>query len=147
MIEQVKFAYSPLSKYFQKQTEMIEEQGKKQIDAITNQNKRLEALNNKYDHKSIYKEILDKIVKEQFDRIKEITFKIDHDDLIYYFKNDPVKKNVNDFDNGIESLKIIQSGEMKLEDVKELQNIFKSNLNKISKGRQIKSATKSILKY
>ena len=58
-----------------------------------------------------------------------------------------LKKNVNDFDNGIESLKIIQSGEMKLEDVKELQNIFKSNLNKISKGRQIKSATKSILKY
>ena len=29
----------------------------------------------------------------------------------------------------------IQSGEMKLEDAKELQNIFNSNLNKISKGK------------
>ena len=29
----------------------------------------------------------------------------------------------------------LQSGEMKLEDVKELQNIFNSNLNKISKGK------------
>ena len=37
----------------------MEDQGKKQIDAITNQNKRLEALSNKYDHKSIFKEIFD----------------------------------------------------------------------------------------
>ena len=29
----------------------------------------------------------------------------------------------------------LQSGEMKLEDAKELQNIFNSNLNKISKGK------------
>ena len=41
----------------------IEEQGKK-IDATTNQNKRLD------DHKSIYREIFDKIVEEKFIRIK-----------------------------------------------------------------------------
>ena len=46
-----------------------------------------------------------------------------------------LKKNFNDFDNGIELFKKIQSHEMKLEDAKELQNIFISNLNKISKGR------------
>ena len=39
--EQAKFVHSPLRKAFKKQTKMIEEQGKKQIDAITNQNKRL----------------------------------------------------------------------------------------------------------
>ena len=63
VIEQAKFAYSPLGKAFEKQTKTIEDQGKKQIDAITNQNKRLEALTNKDDHKSIYKEIFDKILK------------------------------------------------------------------------------------
>ena len=46
---------------FEKQTKTIEEQGKKQIDAITNQNKGLETLTNKDDHKIIYKEIFDKI--------------------------------------------------------------------------------------
>ena len=56
---QTKFANSPLGKAFEKQTKMMEDQGKKQIDAITNQNKRLEALSNKYDHKSIFKEIFD----------------------------------------------------------------------------------------
>ena len=44
-------------------------------------------------------------------------------------------KNLNDFENGIELFRKIKSGEMKLEDAKELQNIFKSNLNEISKGR------------
>ena len=43
VIEKAKFAYSPLGKAFEKQIKTIEEQGKKQIDAITNQNKRLEA--------------------------------------------------------------------------------------------------------
>ena len=57
VIEQPMFAYSPLGKAFEKQTKTIEEQGIKQIDAITNQNKRLEALTNKDGHKSIYKNI------------------------------------------------------------------------------------------
>ena len=33
-------------------------------------------------------------------------------------------KKINDFDNGIELFRKVQSGEMKLEDAKELQNIF-----------------------
>ena len=63
-MEQTKFAYSPLGKAFEKQTKTIEDQGKKQIDAITNQNERLEALTNKYDHKSIFKEIFDNQLKK-----------------------------------------------------------------------------------
>ena len=70
---------------------MNEELRKKQIDAITNQNKRLEALTNKDDHKSLCKEIFDKIIQEKFDGIKELTYKIDHNDLIY-FKNNTVEK-------------------------------------------------------
>ena len=65
IIEQAKFAYSLLFslKAFEKQTKAIEEQGKKHIDAITNQNERLEALTNKDNHKNIYKEIFNKVVK------------------------------------------------------------------------------------
>ena len=107
----------------------------KQTDTIANQNERLEALINKDDHKSNYKEIFDKLVKEKSNEIKELTYKIDNDDLIYYFKNDTVKKIFNDFVNDIERFWEIQSGEVKLENAKDLENIFKSNLNEISKGR------------
>ena len=51
IIEQTKFTYSPWGKAFEKQTKTIEEQRRKQIDAIKNQNKSLVALTNKDDHK------------------------------------------------------------------------------------------------
>ena len=41
----------------------------------------------------------------------------------------------DDFHDGKELFKKIKYGEMKLEDAKELQNIFKSNLNQMSNGR------------
>ena len=46
IIEQAKFTYSPLGKAFEKQKKTIEEEGKKHIDATTNQNKRIVALTN-----------------------------------------------------------------------------------------------------
>ena len=66
---------------------------KKQIDAIANQNQRLEALTNKDDNKSIDKEIFYKLVKGKLDEIKEFTYEIDQDNLTYYFKNNTAKKN------------------------------------------------------
>ena len=51
IIEKARFTYSPLEKAFEKQTKTIEEQGRKQIDAITNQNERLAALTNEVDYK------------------------------------------------------------------------------------------------
>ena len=62
IIEQAKFTYSPLGKAFEEQTKTIEEQGKEKADAITNENKKLEALTNKDDdHKD--KEIFNELVK------------------------------------------------------------------------------------
>ena len=43
IIEQAKFKYSPLGKAFEKQTKPTEGQERKQLDAITNQNKWLPA--------------------------------------------------------------------------------------------------------
>ena len=81
---------------------MIEEQGKKQIDAITNQSKKLAALTNKdHDHKDNYKEIFEELAKERFDEIKELTSEINQNDLIYYFKGNAARKRFDDFNNGV----------------------------------------------
>ena len=85
IIEQAKFTYYPLGKVFEKQTNTIEKQRKKQMDAITNQNKRLEALTNKdSDHKD--KQIFNELVKKTFDKIIELIFEINQNDLIYFLK-------------------------------------------------------------
>ena len=73
IIEQAKFRYFPLEKAFEKQTKTSEEPGRKQIDAIINQNNRLAALTNKCDHKNNYKKILEELVTERIDEIKELT--------------------------------------------------------------------------
>ena len=83
----------------------------------------------------LYKEIVRKTVKEKPNKIEELTGEIDHNDLIYYFKNNTARNDFNDFENGAK----------KLEDVKEIQSIFKSNLNKISNGRFKSEEQKSAL--
>ena len=44
---------------------------------------------------------------------------------MHYFKGNTATKRFNDFNNGIELSKRIESGEMKLEEAKILQNVFK----------------------
>ena len=68
MIEHAKS--SPLAKSIEKQRKTFEDQGRKQIDAITNQNEILAALTNKDDHKDNYKEIFEKLISERFDKKK-----------------------------------------------------------------------------
>ena len=72
IIEKAKFTYSLFGKAFGKQTKTTKEQGRKQIDAITDQNERLVASANKDDHnddhKDIYKEIFDKLAQEKSDK-------------------------------------------------------------------------------
>ena len=50
----------------------------------------------------MYTEIFDKLVKEKFGEIRELTNEINHDYLTYYFKSDTAKKRFDDFNNGIE---------------------------------------------
>ena len=56
--------------------------------------------NQKNDHKSIYKEVFDKLVKERFDKIIELNNEINQNDLVYYLK-DNVRRRFDDFNNGI----------------------------------------------
>ena len=89
------------------------------IDSITNQKGRLETLNNKDDHKDNYKKISEKLLKERFDEITELTDEINKNDLKYYFKGNILRKRFDDFSNCIKLfLKKIISGEMKVEDAK-----------------------------
>ena len=116
--EQAKFTYSSLAKIFEKQRKAIEEQGKKQIDAIANPNERLVALTNEDHHKDNYKKIFQELVKKRFDEIKELTYEINQNDLIRYFKCNAVRKRFDDFNNGIEFFKKIKYREMKLDEAK-----------------------------
>ena len=87
--------------------------------------------------KEIYQEIYEQLVQEKFDEMQELTDEINQNDLTYYFQGNTFRKRSKDFDDSdLEELsKKIRSGEMKLKQVKEQQNIFKLDLDGVSSGR------------
>ena len=108
IIQQAKFAYSPLGKAFEKQIKTIEDQGKKQVKAI--QDKQIVNINNKNGYKDDYKdklllsrerEIFKGIYNKRLDRIEELNNKIDYNNLEY-----PVysKRDLTDFSKLIDPL-------------------------------------------
>ena len=89
IIEQVKFAYSPLGKAFEKQIKAIQDQG--QFKTIK-----------KYDYDvgdtpliSKQKEIFNELVDKRLEKITDLDKKVNSDDLIYRYKGNIADVNFN----------------------------------------------------
>ena len=79
-IEQAKFTHSPLGKAFEKQIKTMEDQGKKQVDALNN----LKSYNQLTIEDMIPNDVLnDNEAKKELDKIKEIEKNVDREKLIY----------------------------------------------------------------
>ena len=143
IIQQAKFAYSPLGKAFEKQIKTIEDQGNKQVKAI--QDKQIVNINNKNDYKDYYKDkllfsrerdIFKGIYNKRLDRIEELDNKIDYINLEYPVYN---KRDLTDFSKLIDPLTFldkIKKGEITLETAKDYQKVLLENVKPIRKGNK-----------
>ena len=130
-LEQAKFTCSPLGKAFEKQIKRLKskEKNKWMLLKIKTKDYQLHKDDHKDNHKYIYKETFYEIINEKLDEIKELIDEISLSDLTYYFKCNTARKTFNDLNNSRELFKKIKSGEIKLEEGKQLENVFQSNLN------------------
>ena len=144
IIEQTKFTYSPLGKAFDKQIKTIENQGKKQIDALNSLNT-LKSDNKITNEKYIYdpkdtpfisrqKEIFNKLVDERLEKITDLNERVNRDDLIYRYKGKVADKKFDEFDNAPDIINKIRDGKKDLADVNKNQQEFKFDLGEIKKG-------------
>ena len=124
IIEQIKFTYSPLGKAFDKQIKTIEDQGKKQVDALENLKpiERSKAI--KYDHESLQQkqETYNKLFDEKLDEIQELSKEIDYKNLNYDFTtkvNGPI--NFTGYNGPFTLFKKIRDGDISLEMAEEDQ--------------------------
>ena len=78
-----------------------------------------------------------KFVRERFDEIIELADEINSHDLIYYFKGKTAWKTFDGLNDAIKSFE---------KEAKNLQNVFKSNLNKTLTGGYKSEEQKSALK-
>ena len=128
IIEQTKFTYSPLGKAFDKQIKTIEDQGKKQVDALNTLKSDNKITIKKYTYDSNdtlfiskQKEIFNKIVDERLEKITDLDKKVNRDDLIYRYKDKLADTKFNEFDNALDIINKIRDGKKDLADVKKIK--------------------------
>ena len=146
VIEQAKFAYSPLGKAFEKQTKTIEEQGKKQIKAIDDHGKKWLNLMNllkkiiisiEIVYHLINKKIFNKFVEEKSYEFQNLKEKINHENLIYNYKTEGKSpKEFSDYQNLIDLFITLRNGNVNPREVLKNQNYFKSDLSEIKIGNK-----------
>ena len=130
IIEQTKCTYSPLGKAFDKQIKTIEDQGKKQVDALNtlkSDNKRT-ILKYKYDPKdtpfiSRQKKLFNKLIDERLEKITDLNERINRDDLIYRYKGKVADKKFDEFDNALDIINKIRDVTKDLAGVKKSRRI------------------------
>ena len=157
IIEQTKFTYSPLGKAFEKQTKTIEDQGKKQVDAlvalkpkndvkvkldktktIKDQGKKqidaLESLKPKNDSKVKLDKtpsISNNYFKDRLDEIKKCYEPIDEDDLDIYDNTKSYYISFDSYKDPITLFYDIKNDIIALKDAKDLQKSFKKRIKNL----------------
>ena len=131
--EQSRFIYSLLGKAFEKQIKTIEDQVKKQVDALKAlKPKTIESGSN--NKPIITKEIYDKILEERMDEIIEMSDKIDFNNLTYNFKGQTNSIKFDKFEGPMDIYDNIKNGNTTLQQVEKQQKDFKKELNEITSG-------------
>ena len=83
IIEQVNFTYSPLGKPFEKQTKTIEDQGKRQVDALENLKPKEETkpIEDKPNHQSRATIIFNDLINRRKKIMKQLHDSVDYNNL------------------------------------------------------------------
>ena len=79
---------------------------------------------------------------ERLEKITDLDKKVNSDDLIYRYKGNTADLKFDEFDNALNIINKKQNGEIRLADVKNNQEKFKSYLGEIKKGKKSKEQKK-----
>ena len=140
IIQQAKFTYSPLGKALEKQRKTIEDQGKKQVDALKTSYKNLPSIKDFVPTEKFNPEIIAEIK-----RIEEIQKNVDRDKMVYEstgriydfggFKI--IRTYGNDIRNNVTSLKAANLEQTNL--MAHIHNFVKSTKPQDPKQKKLKS--------
>ena len=142
IIEQARFTYSPLGKAFDKQIKTIEDQGKKQVDALntlkSDNNKKLEIKNEEIIPESAF---ASDEAKKEINKILKIEKNVDREKLVY-----EAGKHKYDFRkfNTIRTFgEDIYEGKITLEEADEDQSDLADTINEFNKKEDRKVIRKN----
>ena len=138
IIEQAKFSYSPLGKAFEKQIKTIEEQGKKQVDALGNLKPKGETkpIADKYNNKSKGTIIFNDLINKRKALMKELYDSVDYSNLEFVYVDHTKDVILYKYKNSEELFDATKNNQIKFSEVKNEQNEFLNKVNNIKVGKK-----------
>ena len=113
--EQSKIAYSPSAKAFEKQTKTIEYQGQKQIEAIEDNKKQLDNIDNKKqlgNNELLFSKERKKfknIYNKRIDKVNELSKKLDYGDFKFIVNSSSLETNFSELKDPVASIDSIKN--------------------------------------
>ena len=138
IIQQAKFTYSPLGKAFKKQIKTIEDQGKKQIDALESlkpkeETKPIEGKPNNQSRATIK---FNELINKRKELMSELYDSDDYNNLKFEYIGPTKDVSFYECKDSKELLNMIKNNTIKFSEVRNKQNEFLNKLNNIKVGNK-----------
>ena len=138
IIEQAKFTYSPLGKAFEKQIKTIEDQGKKQVDALENLKPKEETkpIEDKSNNQSKATIIFNDLISKRKKIMSELYDSIDYNNLQFEYIGATKDVSFYEHKDSKERFNAIRNNQIKFSEVRNKQKEFLNKLSNIKTGKK-----------
>ena len=116
--EHAKFTYSPLGKAFEKQIKTVEDQGKKQIDALENLKSKQETkpTEDKSNNQSRTKVIFNELINKRKELMSELHDRVDYNNLKFEYVGPTKDVSLYEYRNSKEPFSAIKNNQINFDD-------------------------------
>ena len=146
IIEQTKFTYSPLGKAFDKQIKTIEDQGKKQVDALENLKPKEEKkpIEDKSNNKSRSVIIFNELINKRKELMSQLYDSIDYNNLKFEYVRPTNDVRFYEYKDSRDFFNAIKNNQFKFSEVKNKENEFLNKLSNVKVGTKTPEQRKLI---
>ena len=138
IIEQTKFTYSPLGRAFDKQIKTIEDQGKKQVDALEKlkPKEEIKPTEGTSDNQSRAATMFNELISKRKELMNKLYDSVDYNNLKFEYVGPTADVSAYEYRNSKELFNAIRDNKIGFSEAKNKQNDFLNKLTNIEIGRK-----------
>ena len=134
IIEQAKFTYSSLGNVFEKKPKTIEDQGKKQVDAL--ESLKPKPIADKSSNLSKAAIIFNELINKRKELMSELYDRGDYNNLKFEYVDKIIDVSIYEYKDSKELFNMIKNSQIKFSKAKNKQNEFLKKLNEVKMGNK-----------
>ena len=138
IIEQTKFIYSPLGKAFDKQIKTVEDQGKKQVDAVKKlkPKEEIKPIEDTSNNQSRAATIFNELISKRKELMNKLYDSVDYNNLKFEYIGPTKDVSFYEYMDSKEFFNAIRDNKIEFSEAKNKQNDFSNKLTNIKIGRK-----------